>query len=71
MKTLALLIIAIGLIGCDNAPMQDRMTRDYKMECTKDLAAADDAPINIFRCENTEILCYSTYHGMACKFKAQ
>ena len=68
MRIVYFILTALIFVGCDNAPMTDRITRDYKMECTNNIM---DAAHWGYRCENSEVICYSNSHGLVCKFKTQ
>lgn len=66
-----LMIGLVLLVGCSDdhteRNKQDKITAANYMECTGDLTIHNAH--TMYRCENTEILCYVSSTGQTCKFK--
>lgn len=69
MRYLLLFVLLLTVCSCDegrdDAPVRNKTTAKYAMDCSHRLNEDHD----IYRCENDEAICYDHDEHLACKFK--
>ena len=64
----ALLTVILVAACADNYPVEDTAAQRYAMRCTKDISPRNFQG-RVYRCENDEVICYDSGHGLQCQWK--